>query len=64
MVVAEALAGLPATHREAIVESYVAGRTTRQAAAVLGLPHETVNSRVYHGLWELKRILQEQGWPR
>ncbi|MGW2741010.1 sigma factor-like helix-turn-helix DNA-binding protein [Streptomyces sp. NPDC001450] len=64
VVVADALASLPSAHREAIVESYLAGRTTRQAAAVLALPHDTVKSRVYYGLRELRGILQEQGWLR
>ncbi|MEU9987055.1 sigma factor-like helix-turn-helix DNA-binding protein [Streptomyces sp. NPDC048045] len=59
---ADALASLPPAYREAIVESYAAGRTTRQTATALGLTHETVKSRVFHGLWQLRRILQEQGW--
>ncbi|ANP53009.1 hypothetical protein AVL59_28785 [Streptomyces griseochromogenes] len=62
VVVADALASLPHAYREALVESYAAGRTTRQTAKALGLPHDTVKSRVYHGLWQLRRILQEQGW--
>ncbi|MEU8587357.1 sigma factor-like helix-turn-helix DNA-binding protein [Streptomyces sp. NPDC048664] len=58
--VAEALAGLPPTYREAIVESYTAGRTTRQTAQALGLPHATVTSRIYHGLRHLRRALDER----
>jgi RNA polymerase sigma-70 factor (ECF subfamily) len=64
VAVADALASLPSVQREAIVESYLAGRTTRQAAAVLALPHDTVKSRVYCGLQELRGILREQGWLR
>ncbi|WP_191971415.1 sigma factor-like helix-turn-helix DNA-binding protein [Streptomyces luteolifulvus] len=63
VVIADALACLPPTYREAIVESYVAGRTTQQTAAALDLPHDTVKSLIYHGLRRLRRTLQEQGWP-
>ncbi|MET8451117.1 sigma factor-like helix-turn-helix DNA-binding protein [Streptomyces sp. NPDC005209] len=61
--IAQALASLPPTYREAIVESYAAGRTTRQTAEALGLPHDTVKSRIYHGLRHLRQTLREQGWP-
>ncbi len=58
MVVREALATLTAAHREAIVESYLAGRSISQAAAVLGVPHGTVKSRVHYGLRALRRTLE------
>jgi RNA polymerase sigma-70 factor, ECF subfamily len=64
MAISYALATLTPAHREAIVESYLAGRTIRQAAAVLGVPHGTVKSRVHYGLRALRRTLEEQGVPR
>jgi RNA polymerase sigma-70 factor, ECF subfamily len=63
MTISEALATLTPAHREAIVESYLAGRTIQQAAAVLGIPNGTVKSRVYYGLRALRRTLEEQGVP-
>lgn len=61
MTIGEALATLTPAHREAIVESYLAGRTIRQAADVLGIPHGTVKSRVHYGLRALRRTLEAQG---
>jgi RNA polymerase sigma-70 factor (ECF subfamily) len=61
MTLTKALATLTPAHREAIVESYLAGRTVQQAAAVLGIPNGTVKSRIYYGLRALRRTLEEQG---
>ncbi len=61
MTIGDALATLTPAHREAIVESYLAGRTIRQAADVLGIPHGTAKSRVHYGLRALRRTLEEQG---
>ena len=61
MTLTEALATLTPAHREAIVESYLAGRTIQQAAAVLGIPSGTVKSRIYYGLRALRRTLEAQG---
>lgn len=61
LALAEALATLTPAHREAIVESYLVGRTMRQAAKVLGVPCGTVKSRVYYGLRALRHTLQEEG---
>jgi RNA polymerase sigma-70 factor, ECF subfamily len=63
MTLRSALATLTAAHREAIVESYLAGRSISQAATVLGIPHGTVKSRVHYGLRALRRLLQERDAP-
>nr|WPS70489.1 sigma factor-like helix-turn-helix DNA-binding protein [Kitasatospora cystarginea] len=58
--IAEALAALPAEHREAITESFLRGRTVHQAAELLGLPPQAVKSRVFYGLHRLALALEEQ----
>ncbi|MCQ4085158.1 sigma-70 family RNA polymerase sigma factor [Streptomyces sp. RB6PN25] len=61
LALADALATLTPAQREAIVESYLVGRSVRQAAAVLGIPCGTVKSRVHYGLMALRRTLDEEG---
>ena len=58
---AEALAGLSAEHRQAIVHVHYLGFTVREAATRLGLPEGTVKSRLYYGLRALRLRLEETG---
>ena len=59
--VSELLDTLTPSHREALVETYLKGRTVNEAAAELGIPAGTVKSRVYYGLRSLKLALAERG---
>ncbi|MEU3572498.1 sigma-70 family RNA polymerase sigma factor [Kitasatospora sp. NPDC036755] len=61
MTVADALGDLSPTHREIIVETYLKGRTAKEAAAVLGIPAGTVRSRVFYALRALRIALEERG---
>ena len=61
MEVSELLDTLTPSHREALVETYLKGRTVNEAAAELGIPAGTVKSRVYYGLRSLKLALAERG---
>jgi RNA polymerase sigma-70 factor, ECF subfamily len=56
--VERALRELPETQRAAIVLIDVNGLTNQEAAEALGWPLGTVNSRVYRGRADLKRILR------
>lgn len=60
-LVADALGALTPQHREALVQTYYAGRTVNEAAAVLGVPPGTVKSRVFYALRALKLALEERG---
>src|ERR1700761_9219782 len=57
--VAEALASLRPDHRTVIVETYYRGCSVAEAAATLGIPPGTVNSRTYYALQGLTLDLQE-----
>lgn len=57
ILVREALAGLPAEHRLALVETYLHDRTAGQAAQRLGVPVGTVKSRVFYGLRRLRATM-------
>lgn len=59
MVVADALRGLRAEHREALEETYLRDRTVNEAANVLGVPPGTVKSRVFYALRALRRALRD-----
>jgi RNA polymerase sigma-70 factor (ECF subfamily) len=52
-----ALERLTPRHREVLVEVYLRGSTTREAAARLGIPEGTVFSRSYYALRILRREL-------
>lgn len=61
MTVADSLADLSPAHREIIVETYLKGRTAKEAAAALGIPAGTVRSRVFYALRSLRLALEERG---
>lgn len=58
---AEALRGLTDEHRRVIIETYYRDRSVRQAAKELGIPPGTVKSRLYHGLRNLRVVLEDRG---
>ncbi|MET7458651.1 sigma-70 family RNA polymerase sigma factor [Streptomyces sp. NPDC005574] len=60
MVVSKALDTLTPQHREALVETYLKGRTLAQAATVLGIPPGTMKSRVYYALNAMRLALRER----
>lgn len=60
-LVTDAMATLTDEHRQALLHTYYAGRTVREAAAVLGVPPGTVKSRVFYGLRALRVALDERG---
>ncbi len=59
MVLNDVIGRLGEEHRAAIYETYVRGRTVREAAVVLGIPEGTVKSRVYTAMKILRRALRE-----
>lgn len=63
-LVADALQRLSADHRAVLVECYFRGRSTADAARVLGVPEGTVKSRTHYALRALKLALQEMGVVR
>ena len=60
-LITDALGALTPEHREALVQTYYAGRTVTEAAVVLGIPPGTVKSRVFYALRALKLALEERG---
>ncbi|MFJ9776212.1 sigma-70 family RNA polymerase sigma factor [Kitasatospora sp. NPDC101157] len=61
MTIADALADLSPAHREIIAETYLKGRTAKEAAVELGIPAGTVRSRVFYALRSLRLALEERG---
>jgi RNA polymerase sigma-70 factor (ECF subfamily) len=61
MVVLDALGRLSPEHREVLVELYYRGRTTAEAAAVLGVPQGTVKSRSYNALRAMRVAIAGRG---
>jgi RNA polymerase sigma-70 factor (ECF subfamily) len=59
--VADALASLRPHHRAVLVEVYYRGYSVTEAAAILGIPAETVKSRAFYALKALQLALQERG---
>ena len=57
-LVKQAMARLSPEHRSVILETYFRGRSTSEAARVLGIPEGTVKSRAYHALRTLRLALQ------
>jgi RNA polymerase sigma-70 factor (ECF subfamily) len=60
-IVGEALSRLSPDHRAVLQQCYYLGRTTADAAAVLGIPEGTVKSRAHYALRALRLALQEMG---
>jgi len=60
-LITEALGTLTPEHREALVQTYYAGRTVTEAAVVIGIPPGTVKSRVFYALRALRLALEERG---
>ncbi len=60
-IMAEALDRLTPDHRDVIVECYYRGRSTAEAAEVLGIPVGTVKSRTHYALRALRLTMQEMG---
>ncbi|WP_169809365.1 sigma factor-like helix-turn-helix DNA-binding protein [Actinomadura chibensis] len=61
VLVVESVRALSAAHREILNETVLSGRTVDEAAEVLGIPVETVKSRVYFALRALRVALEERG---
>lgn len=64
MLVADALSGLSAEHRQAVVLAYYGGRTVPEIAREIDVPEGTVKSRLHYGLRALRLALQEKGVTR
>lgn len=60
-LVEEALHRIRAEHRDAIVQTYLRGRSYDEVAAELGIPVGTVRSRVFYGLKALRLAMDEMG---
>lgn len=58
--VADTLRSLSPDHRRVIVEVYYRGRSVAEAAAVLGIPRGTVQSRTFYALRALRVALEER----
>ncbi|MFB9907213.1 sigma-70 family RNA polymerase sigma factor [Allokutzneria oryzae] len=59
MVIVQVLGKLSAEHRAAVYETYVRGRTVREAAEVLGIPVGTVKSRLHKATRIIRRALRD-----
>jgi RNA polymerase sigma-70 factor (ECF subfamily) len=60
-VVADAIRSLRPEHRGVLLETYYRGRSVAEAAAVLGLPAGTVETRTLSALRSLKLALEDRG---
>jgi RNA polymerase sigma-70 factor (ECF subfamily) len=60
-IVGDALTRLSPDHRAVLEQCYFQGRTTAEAARVLGVPEGTVKSRAHYALRALRLALQEMG---
>ena len=59
--VADALAAMPPRDRRIIVETYYRGHPAAKAAAILGIPMDSVKLRTFCALKALKLALQDRG---
>ena len=59
--VEQALQRLTSEHRSVLIEVQLRGASVAEAAARLGIPEGTVQSRTFHGLRALRRVLVEMG---
>jgi RNA polymerase sigma-70 factor (ECF subfamily) len=62
-VIEEALRRLSATHRQAIVETYLLGRPQDEVAAEIGIPVGTLRSRLHYALKSMRVALDDLGVP-
>lgn len=62
MVVAEAMAQLPQTHRAVLSRAFYRGWTVRQIAEDLDVAEGTVKSRLHYALRRLRLVLSEMGY--
>lgn len=60
-LVAAALQDLPIEQRVAIVLCEVEGRTSAEAARIVGVPEGTIRTRIFHGKRKLREALQRAG---
>jgi RNA polymerase sigma-70 factor (ECF subfamily) len=60
-IVGDALTRLSPDHRAVLEQCYFQGRSTAEAAQVLGVPEGTVKSRAHYALRALRLALQEMG---
>lgn len=60
-LVEEALLRISVEHRLAIVDVHLRGRPQAEVAAELGIPEETLRSRVFYGLKALRLAHEEMG---
>jgi RNA polymerase sigma factor (sigma-70 family) len=58
----EAMAKLPAAHREVIELAYFGGYTQSELAEMLSVPMGTIKSRSFAALKALRTALEETGW--
>ena len=61
LLITDALAALSPPQREVLLHTYYPGRTVGEAARTLGVPPDTVKSRVFHALKVLELALEERG---
>jgi RNA polymerase sigma-70 factor (ECF subfamily) len=61
VLVAEALSSLSRAHREVLTETVLRNRSVNEAADILGIPLDTVKTRVYYALRALRIVLEERG---
>jgi RNA polymerase sigma-70 factor (ECF subfamily) len=61
VLVAEALSSLSRAHREVLTETVMRNRTVNEAADILGIPSDTVKTRIYYALRALRIVLEERG---
>jgi hypothetical protein len=57
--VSQALRSLSPAHREVLNETYFCNRSVNEAARLLGLPVDTVKSRVYEALHALRMNMRQ-----
>jgi RNA polymerase sigma-70 factor, ECF subfamily len=58
-----ALSTLSLDHRVAFVLCEVEGRSSREAADILGIPEGTVRTRLFHARQKLRAALEREGLP-
>ena len=67
VIIRKCLAGLSAEHREIIDLVYYHERSVEEAAAIVGVPENTVKTRMFYARKKLAELLKaagiERGWP-